>query len=82
MDKTIYSYRTIENVRVGLVFIAHSGSNMLLAVKNIYKIIAQYSTCIHICFVTSSKIYDNNYDVRSVNCKKETCRQRMHGPIA
>ena len=22
------------------------------------------------CFVTSSKMYDNNYDVRSVNCEK------------
>ena len=54
---------------------------MCCLLSSIYKS-SHNSTCIHICFVTSSKIYDNNYDVRSVNCKKETYRQRIHGSIA
>ena len=44
-------YRTIWNVRVGLVFIAHCGSNVLLVVKYIKS--SHNVTCINIFFVTS-----------------------------
>ena len=57
----IDSHRTMQNVRVGLVFIAHCGSNVLLVVKFMKS--SHNSTYIHISFETSSKMYDNNYDV-------------------